>query len=1039
MRRVLLAAALSGLLVCVAMSIRQPVTGHAQDDPADSKVITIGKTHLSSALVQTDIPGPAGSGGFGTQVVLLPNGNFVVTDLLYDDGINADVGAVHLYNGTTLTLISTLKGSTANDMVTIFSFPQITVLANGDFVVSNPTWDGPGAVNAGAATLCNAVTGCSGTISSANSLVGSFIDDVIGSRGVAALTNGNYVVGSHGWANGILSNAGAATFCNGNSGCVGPVSIANSLVGDDPIDTIAGNGITPLPNGNYVVKSPAWTNNPNMSVGAATFCSGTTGCTGLVSQANSLVGSIEGRVVGSAVTALSNGNYLVRSGEWDSVPTASPKGAVTFCSGTTGCSGIVSAANSLVGLSLGDRIGGDNRDRITELSNGNYLVHSPNWDNPSPVRADVGAVTFCSGATGCTGPVNSANSLIGSTANDKLGTAQVAEHTPVAALTNGNYVVGLASWPNAGLIGVGAAAFCNGTTGCVGEIVAVNSLVGTIAGDNVGFRVAALTNGNYVVGSQGWDNGIVNGNFGAATLCSGTAGCVGTVSSVNSFIGAQTNDGIGRGITPLSNGNYVLNNSEWRIGVNNVGATTFCNGVTGCTGTISAANSLTGSTTSDAIGESGSLNGTVALPNGNYIVLSRLWNNTAPVIADAGAITFCNGTTGCAGMTVSSTNSLVGSSANDGIGSDQFGNYLTVYSNNRYIAQSPVWDNGVPIPNAGAVTLGNGISGTTGVINSANSVLGTVTNGISPNPGFAYNVIRDCVYVGRSASNIVTVFCGELFRRSLFDYDGDGRTDASVFRPATNEWHIAQSSGGIRVQGWGIAGDRMAPADFDGDGKTDIAVFRPSEGNWYVVNSSNNTVTVAGWGNATDQLVPGDYNGDGKADFVIYRPSEGRWYRRDSDGQVHVWDWGLGGDKPAPADFDGDGRLDLTVFRPSEGRWYTIRSSDFVITATDWGVSGDVPVAADYSGDGKADFVVFRPSDLTWYRRHTDDNSLHFITWGLAGDFPVPGDYDGDGKTDLAVFRPVNGTWFIFGSQAGIYQQSFGLQNDLPTPNAFVY
>ncbi len=272
-----------------------------------------------------------------------------------------------------------------------------------------------------------------------------------------------------------------------------------------------------------------------------------------------------------------------------------------------------------------------------------------------------------------------------------------------------------------------------------------------------------------------------------------------------------------------------------------------------------------------------------------------------------------------------------------------------------------------------------------------------------------------------------------------FDYDGDGRTDASVFRPSTNEWHIAQSSGGIRLQGWGIANDKIAPADFDGDGKTDIAVFRPSEGNWYVVNSSNNTVTVAGWGNSTDQLVPGDYNGDGKADFVIYRPSEGRWYRRDTDGQVHVQDWGLVGDKPAPADFDGDGRLDLTVFRPGDGRWHTIRSSDFVITATDWGVSGDVPVAADYSGDGKADFVVFRPSDLTWYRRHTDDNSLHFITWGLAGDFPVPGDYDGDGKTDLAVFRPSNSTWFIFGSQAGIYSQGFGLQNDLPTPNAFLY
>ncbi len=50
-------------------------------------------------LTQTDILGPIG-GEFGKQVVVLPNGNFVVTDPGYDAGVGAgtvlNVGAVDL-------------------------------------------------------------------------------------------------------------------------------------------------------------------------------------------------------------------------------------------------------------------------------------------------------------------------------------------------------------------------------------------------------------------------------------------------------------------------------------------------------------------------------------------------------------------------------------------------------------------------------------------------------------------------------------------------------------------------------------------------------------------------------------------------------------------------------------------------------------------------------------------------------------------------------------------------------------------------------
>ena len=50
------------------------------------------------------------------------------------------------------------------------------------------------------------------------------------------------------------------------------------------------------------------------------------------------------------------------------------------------------------------------------LSNGNYVVRSAYWDNGAATNA--GAVTWGSGTTGVSGVVSSSNSLVGSTSND---------------------------------------------------------------------------------------------------------------------------------------------------------------------------------------------------------------------------------------------------------------------------------------------------------------------------------------------------------------------------------------------------------------------------------------------------------------------------------------------------------------------------------------------------------------------------------------------------------------------------------------------
>ena len=77
-------------------------------------------------------------------------------------------------------------------------------------------------------------------------------------------------------------NAGAATFGNGTTGIVGPVTAANSLVGTTAFDNLF--PAVALVNGNYVVPSPNWHNGALAVAGAVTFGNGTTG----VSRAESI-------------------------------------------------------------------------------------------------------------------------------------------------------------------------------------------------------------------------------------------------------------------------------------------------------------------------------------------------------------------------------------------------------------------------------------------------------------------------------------------------------------------------------------------------------------------------------------------------------------------------------------------------------------------------------------------------------------------------------------------------------------------------------
>ncbi|HMS42477.1 MAG TPA: PxKF domain-containing protein [Pyrinomonadaceae bacterium] len=352
---------------------------------------------VSAAHAQpTNIAGPAGSAAFGTQVVNVPNGNFVVTDPFYDDGTTG----------------------------------------GNYFVVRSDNWNSGATANVGAITLCSATTGCNGKVSLSNSLIGSTANDKVGDNGITALPNGNYVVRSVNLNSATLTDVGAVTLCNvATNSCAGQTANpANSLVGSTANDKV-GSLISIFPNGNYVVRSQLW-NGAAADVGAITFCNAATdSCAGqTVSAANSLVGSIISDKVGEStvttlLTNLPNGNLVIHSSDWDNTAANINAGALTFCSATAGCpTGVLSSANSFTGTRAGDLNDGMiafARLAVVALTKGNYLIQSPNWNTSTtlPNIGSRGAVTWCNGATGCVGEVSAATSLIGSSPNDRVGTA----------------------------------------------------------------------------------------------------------------------------------------------------------------------------------------------------------------------------------------------------------------------------------------------------------------------------------------------------------------------------------------------------------------------------------------------------------------------------------------------------------------------------------------------------------------------------------------------------------------------------------------
>lgn len=289
-------------------------------------------------------------------------------------------------------------------------------------------------------------------------------------------------------------------------------------------------------------------------------------------------------------------------------------------------------------------------------------------------------------------------------------------------------------------------------------------------------------------------------------------------------------------------------------------------------------------------------------------------------------------------------------------------------------------------------------------------------------------------------------------KRSLNDFDGDGKTDFTVIRKIDNKLHwLSKMSSRIATRNFqfGIVKDLSVPGDYNGDGKTDFAVVRTKEGalTWLIQPNGNTAAYSFDFGLPGDIAFAGKFDLDQKVDPTVVRQVSGEmlWYILSSLSAQNInFKWGKSGDKVVIGDFNGDGIGDPTFIRRVGNSlfWFTKRLDGLQLPGLQWGSVGDIPVPADYDGDGSTDYAILRESNgiFSLYIRTSSGNVFSPIQWGLKGDAFLAGNYSGSLTLEATAWRynRIAGKFIINRPSNPAYSVAFGRKGDtligLPTP-----
>jgi len=530
-----------------------------------------GATPTAIASFELLDPTPGAGDEFGQLVVILSNGNIVVSDP-NDSSVAANNGAVHLYNPVTQMLIASIYGDDANDQL---GFGSITALANNNFVIASPLDTVSGIAAAGSVRLINGANGAQ----VGATIAGDDAGDGLGLGGITALANNNFVIASDLDDMGVVVDAGSVQLVNGATGA--PIGVA--ITGDNPGDRIGINGAVALANGNYVVGSPS-DDAGVVDNGSVQLVNGATGA----QIGATIAGDNPGDGFGF-ITALANDNFVIAAPSDNAGATGS--GSVRLVDGATG---VEIPGGLIVGDDVSDGLG-----FVTALANSNYAISAYADDGSPGPEINVGTVRLADGTNGTQIGV----AIEGDTTNDQLGLGDT------IALANNNFVFASFIDDVGGVVKAGSVRLVDGTTG-----LEIGLTAGDDANDQLGFSitgVTALANNNFVIAADLDDMGVVV-DAGSVRLVDGVTGIPivgGTIT------GSTANDQLGSGgVTALTNNDYVIVSPLDDEGGIDFGSVRLIDGVTG----IQIGASITG-----AVADDMNLATVTGSPGGDYYILGQ--------------------------------------------------------------------------------------------------------------------------------------------------------------------------------------------------------------------------------------------------------------------------------------------------------------------------------------------------------------------------------------------------------------------------------
>ncbi|MGE0386612.1 MAG: filamentous hemagglutinin N-terminal domain-containing protein, partial [Gammaproteobacteria bacterium] len=763
------------------------------------------------------------------------------------DPVLITIQAGSIINTTGFADPTNSEGSSFGSDFNCFAAGSITSCGSGAdrILFYVPLDDVNGVADSGAVYLFDLQTGAL-----VSSLIGTHAGDQVGAGGLydfdecclslPGMPDGTVVL-SHPFYNNdggaltpfnVISGMGIGTAVSDGSV---PGVAANSIVGN-PGDFITSSffDVDALPGKTVMFNEDALGGRGAVTVlNSASLTFAATGGFGMVSAANSLVGVATTDHVGSAgAFQISSGNYYIRSPDFNSFG-----GALTFFNAGTTPVGTVSNANSILG-NAGDQLASG---FFQYLDANTLAMATPDFGGGRGAVTVVNPTTGQFKAGGGFGFIGSGNSLVGSATTDAVGNGGV---TFLGG--NGYYIES----PDFNSLG-GALTFISPTVIPVGVVSASNSIMGN-AGEGLGSGGIV----NSIVGVQLLRTPGFGVDLGAVTAIDPATGQFktggfGFIGATNSLVGATSGDQVGSdGFIQIGTSAGYIYSPSWDGGR---GALTFFSSTALPVGIVSdgvvtpTANSITGAFGSDCLGCRGIFTpftfGGVA---GRVVILTDTFN------VDAGAITVTDATTGEFAVgggfgNVGGANSLIGGGG-DRLGSsgvewafDEFGSITGTFVKSplfngsagafTFVSANPV----DPVP-FGAVNGANGAS-----IFGANPSdrIGDVSFGGTFDtfsvPG--YTVILSPHYNGdRGAITVLDSTTGRFAASALF-----GMVDASGCPGASSTCNSAVGS---------VAGDLVGDGGLFPDFNGRAFVFSPG---W---NSSGGALTFLEPGAVAPAVIP---------------------------------------------------------------------------------------------------------------------------------------------------------------------------------------